>query len=92
MSISPTITAGLKKFSGKPLGIVSKVLGVASVASVIYDSHVNAKERAIVTDRMESADRFEKQFNQYTTSERGSATVCKMKKQWYVNCSKTLLS
>ena len=34
MAINPKITSALKTFSGKPLGVMSKALGVASVASV----------------------------------------------------------
>lgn len=83
MAISPKITTALKNFSGKPLGVMSKALGVASVASVVYDAHINAKERAIVTDNLESVDRFSKQYDQYMSSTKESATVCKLKKHWF---------
>lgn len=83
MAISPNITTALKKFSGKPLGVMSKALGVATVASVIYDAHVNAKEKAIVTDNLESVDRFSRQYDQYMSSTKESATVCKLKKHWF---------
>lgn len=83
MAISPNVTTALKKFSGKPLGVMSKALGVATVASVIYDAHVNAKERAIVTDNLDSADRYSKQYDQYMSSTKESATVCKLKKHWF---------
>ena len=83
MAINPKITSALKTFSGKPLGVMSKALGVASVASVVYDAHVNAVERAKYTDNIESADRFSKQYNQYMSSTRESATVCKLKKHWF---------
>lgn len=83
MAISPNITTALKNFSGKPLGVMSKALGVATVASVIYDAHVNAKEKAIVTDNLESVDRFSKQYDQYMSSTKESATVCKLKKHWF---------
>lgn len=83
MSVIPKVAGAIKTFSGKPLGVMSKALGVATVASVIYDSHVNAKEKAVVTDEIESADRFSKQYNNYLTSTRESATVCKLKKHWF---------
>lgn len=83
MAISPNITTALKKISGKPLGVMSKALGVATVASVIYDAHVNAKEKAIVTDNLESVDRFSRQYDQYMSSTKESATVCKLKKHWF---------
>ncbi len=77
------ITTALKKFSGKPLAVTSKVLGVATVAAVVYDSHVNGKEKAIVTDEIESADRFIDQYNNYIVSDKESATVAKLKKGWF---------
>ena len=83
MAISQNVTTALKKFSGKPLGVMSKALGVATVASVIYDAHVNAKEKAIVTDNLESVDRFSRQYDQYMSSTKESATVCKLKKHWF---------
>lgn len=83
MAIVPKLTSAIKSFSGKPLGIMSKALGVASVASVVYDSHVNGREKAIVTDNIESADRFTKQYNNYMTSSKESATVCGLKKQLF---------
>ena len=85
MAISPNITTALKKFSGKPLGVMSKALGVATVASVIYFSHYNWNERdkAIVTDNLESVDRFSRQYDQYMSSTKESATVCKLKKHWF---------
>ncbi|MBE7704221.1 MAG: hypothetical protein E7Z90_00245 [Cyanobacteria bacterium SIG29] len=83
MAIIPVITSAVKKFSGKPLGIMSKALGVATVASVVYDSHVNGREKAIVTDNTESADRFFKQYKNYMVSPKESATVCGLKKHWF---------
>lgn len=77
------IASGLKTLSGKPLGIASKVLGAATCAAVIYDAHVNGKEQAGIKDMNDTADRFENQFNQYMTSDKESATICKLKKKWY---------
>lgn len=83
MSIVPKITSALKTVSGKPLQTASKILGVATCAAVLYDSHINGRERAYVLDEMETGDRFMNQYNQFITSEKQSATVCKMKKFWY---------
>ncbi len=83
MASISAITTALKKFSGKPLAVTSKVLGAATVAAVVYDSHVNGKEKAIVTDELESADRFIDQYNNYIVSDKESATVAKMKKGWF---------
>ncbi len=83
MAAIAKISSALKTFSGKPLGYMSKALGVATVASVIYDAHVNGKERAYSLDEMESGDRFFNQYKQYMTSEKESATICKLKEMWF---------
>ncbi len=84
MSITPaSIAETAKKISGKPLGVMSKALGVATLASVIYDSHINGRERAYSLDEKESADRFYNQYKQYMTSERESMTINKLKKLWF---------
>lgn len=77
------VTTALKKFSGKPLAVTSKILGVATVASVIYDSHVNAKEKAIVSYENHSANKLYNNYRQYMVSNKESATVCKLKKAWF---------
>lgn len=82
VSIS-NVTNAIKKFSGKPMGVVSKVLGAATCAAVIYDAHVNGREKAGVQDMNDTADRFENQYNQYLVSDKESATICKLKKFWY---------
>ncbi len=82
-SVIPRITTAAKKFSGKPLGVMSKAIAVATCASVLYDSHINGRERAYSLDEVESADRFYNQYKQFMTSERESATICKLKKIWY---------
>lgn len=83
MASISAITTALKKLSGKPLAVTSKVLGAATVASVLYDSHINGREKAIVTDDIESADRFIDQYNNYIVSDKESATVAKLKKGWF---------
>ncbi len=83
MTIMSKAVSAVKSFSGKPLGVISKALGAVSIASVIYDSHVNGRENAIVTDRTDSADRFDKQYSQYMSYSKGSATISKLKKIWY---------
>ena len=83
MAISPSVTAAVKKFSGKPLGIASKALGVASVAALVYDAHMNGKERAIIKDQKDSTDRFMRQYQQYRVSDSESTVVCNLKKLWF---------
>lgn len=83
MSVISSITSTAKTLSGRPLGIASKALGVATVASVVYDAHINGRERAYSTDEINTADRFSNQYKQYTTMEKGSATVAKLKKAWF---------
>lgn len=82
IKLNNTMTA-LKKFSGKPMAVTSKILGVATVASVIYDAHVNAKERATVTYENDSANKLYNNYRQYMVSNKESATVCKLKKAWF---------
>lgn len=82
-SVIPKITTAAKKFSGKPLGVMSKAIAVATCASVLYDTHINGRERAYSLDEVESGDRFYNQFKQFMTSDRESATICKLKKIWY---------
>ena len=82
-SVIPAIKSAAKKISGKPLGIASKVLGVATAASVLYDAHINGRERANSLDSVNSADRYYNQYKQYMTLEKESATLAKMKKWWF---------
>lgn len=83
MAVIPAITSAAKKFAGKPLGVTSKVLGVATTAAVLYDAHINGRERAYSLDEISSADRYYNQFKQYMTMEKESATIAKMKKVWF---------
>lgn len=83
MAVIPKVTTALKTFSGKPLSIASKMLGVATCAAVVYDSHINGRERAYTTDDLETGDRFFNQYKQYMTSEKESGTISKMKKFWF---------
>ena len=83
--IGSTIVSTAKTFSGKPLGVASKVLGVATVASVIYDSHINGRENSYTKDEVLSADRYLNLYKQYVTSPSKSATVSKMKKDWFMS-------
>lgn len=83
MSAIPKITSAMKTFAGKPLGIVSKALGAATCAAVIYDAHKCGKETAISKDRLDTADRFEKDYKQYLVSGSESATVANLKKFWF---------
>ena len=81
--VASSVATGVKKFYGKPMSVTSKVLGVATVASVVYDSHINGRERAYAMDEIKSADTFYNQYKQYMSVEKDSATICKMKKWWF---------
>lgn len=83
MAVIPAIISGVKKFSGKPMEITSKALAVATTASVIYDSHINGRERAYSLDELDSANRYYNQYKQYMTMDKESATISKMKKWWF---------
>ena len=77
------VTTALKKFSGKPMAVTSKILGAATVASVIYDAHINGKEKSIVTYENDSANKLYNNYRQYMISNKQSATICKLKKGWF---------
>ena len=83
MAVIPAITSAVKKFYGKPMHVTSKVLGVATTAAVIYDSHINGRERAYAMNEIKTADTFYNQYKNYMTLEKDSATLCKMKKWWF---------
>lgn len=72
-----------KKIAGKPLGIASKAIGAATIASAIYDAHVNGVERADTYDSKTTANRMYNQNNLYNTMNKKSATIAKFKKYWY---------
>ncbi len=83
MSKVAALTNSLKNISQKPMGIISKTLGVASLAAVVYDSHVNGKIKALSTDVDSTADRYFNQYKQFKSSDKNSATVNKLKRIWY---------
>lgn len=83
MAVIPAIVSGAKKFAGKPMGVASKALAVATTAAVLYDSHINGRERAYSLDELDSADRYYNQYKQYMTLEKESATIAKLKKWWF---------
>ena len=83
-SIKNSIVTNAKKFAGKPMGVASKVVGAGTIASVLYDAHVNGRERAFVNDDLNSADRFYNLHKQYMTSDKNSATVSQMKRGWFL--------
>lgn len=80
---TPHVKSAVKKFYGKPMTVTSKVLGVASTAAVIYDAHINGRERAFSYNDNKSADVFFNQYKQYMTSKKDSATISRMKKWWF---------
>lgn len=83
--ISPTVVNIAKKLAGKPMAAASKIIGAATIASVVYDSYVTGKEKAIVTDETESGNRLFNLNKQYLTMNGESATVAAMKKGWYLS-------
>ncbi len=77
------VPGAVKKISGKPLGIASKVMGAAAIASVVYDAHVNAAEKADTYDSVKTADKMHNDYKRYITSNKKSATLAKLKRYWY---------
>ena len=86
MAISKTeITTFVKNLPKKtPLVVGSKVLGAATIASIIYDAHVNGREKAYTDDEIYSAERYTNLYKQYMTSSKESATLSQLKKGWFV--------
>ncbi len=82
-AVVPKIGSNVKMIAGKPLSVSSKVLGIGTIASVIYDSHVNGKEKAVVSDEIGTGNRFYNQYKQYMNSDKESATLCRLKKMWF---------
>lgn len=74
---------GIKKFSGKPLGVMSKAMGVAAIGGVLYDSHVNGRDYACIEDEKGTADIYYNQFMNYSKSDTQSATVAGLKKGFF---------
>ncbi len=79
-----TISAA-KKFAGKPMAITSKIVGAGTIASVLYDAHINGRETAYTQDEINSADRLYNLHKQYMTSDKNSATISQMKKGWFLS-------
>ncbi len=82
MNVS-AVTSAIKKFSGKPLGVASKVIGAVTAASVLYDMFVHGKEKAVSTDRIETGDRAYNNYREYMTMTSESAVTAKAKHFWY---------
>ena len=83
-SIKTTAVTAAKKIAGKPMAIASKVVGAGTIASVLYDAHINGREKAFTMDEINSADRFYRLHKQYMTSDKNSATVSQMKHGWFM--------
>ena len=83
MSIAGIKNAIVKVAKSKPATVASKAIGAIAIGSVIYDSHVNAKEDAICKDQLKSANRFFNEYDNYMISHRESATVAKLKSWWF---------
>lgn len=72
-----------RKIAGRPLGIASKAIGAATIASAVYDAHVNGAERADTYDSKATANRMYNQNHLYNTMNKKSATIAQFKKYWY---------
>jgi hypothetical protein len=83
-TIKNTAVQTAKKIAGKPMAVASKVIGAGTIASVLYDAHINGREKAFITDELSSADRFYRLHKQYMTSDKNSATVSQMKNGWFL--------
>ncbi len=88
-SAIPVVQRAAQTISGKPLGIASKVLGAATVVGILYDSHVNGKEKAYSLEQINMADRYSNQYKQYMTMDKRSATTATLKK-WLFDSQQTL--
>ncbi len=82
-NIKNTAVTAVKKFSGKPMAVTSKIIGAGTIASVLYDAHINGRERAYTLDEQNSGDRLCNLHKQYMTSNKNSATISQMKKGWF---------
>ena len=64
-----------KKLNGKPMTYASKAIGITALASVLYDAHINGKEKAIGNDAVISGNKFFNQYKQYMTMEKSSNRI-----------------
>ena len=69
----------IKPYTGQPLELTSKALGFFTLGSIIYDCHINGKEKAVVTDRLNTVDRFERNYKQYMTMQKSSQSIADAK-------------
>lgn len=83
VSISQIAGSAKKIFTGKPASVLAKATGAATIASVLYDSHVNGHEKANSKQMLNSADRYFSNYKQYMKSDKESATIAKLKKIWF---------
>ena len=82
-AVTSRIKNEAKKFSQKPLETTSKALGFASVLTVLYDSHRNGKENALVQDYFDSSERFSGNLQNKMVLYRRSQTIANAKDAWY---------
>ena len=86
MSISSVVTKignAAKGISNRKLEISSKALGAFTMGSIIYDTHVNGKEKALSVDIVETADRYDKNYKQYMNMSTRSQTIADFKRRWF---------
>ena len=79
--IGKAVAGAAKSFvSGSPVQVGSRIIGAATAASLVYDSHINGRERAFTLDEVASGNRLMNMNRQYKQSNSSSATVSQMKK------------
>ncbi len=83
MSKITSVINAAKKISKKPLSVASLGIGAACAASVVYDTHINGKEKALADDRIYGADRLFKQHKQFMEMDKSSASLAKAKSLYY---------
>jgi hypothetical protein len=84
VKIGKAVAGAAKSFvSGSPVQVGSRILGAATAASLVYDSHINGRERAYSLDEVASGDRLMNMNRQYMQSNSSSATVSQLKKGFF---------
>ena len=68
-------------FINKPF--VSKTLGAAAGAAIIYNMHINGRESALSADRKDSADRYIKNYQMYSAMSTKSPAQAEAKNMWF---------
>ena len=84
MSVSSVITkigTQAKSFINKDLPY--KVLGGVTLASVAYDAYSEGRDKSLIRDKLDTADRFETNYKQSRRLHKPSQTLSDMKDAWF---------